>query len=561
MELAVIGTVVGGVGLFLLGMYLMTNGLQLAAGEALRTVLESWTRTTLRGVLAGVTITSIVQSSSAVTVATIGFVNAGLMNLRQAVTVIYGSHIGTTMTAWLVALIGFHFNIKLFALFAIGSGMVLHLLWGDRRYGAMGEALAGFGVFFLGIDILKGGFEGMGSTIQFATLSPEGMGLLLLIAIGIAMTLLMQSSSASIAIILTAAGGNVIPVAAAAAIIIGANIGTTSTALLAVIGATPNAKRAAAAHVAFSVITACVAMLILPQMVALAFKIRGTLGESSDAPTVLALFHTLFNLLGVALLWPFTDRLVALLERRFRSAEEDEAKPRYLDRTLIATPTLAFHALAEELGRIAAIALRMAKGGLSSEMGPGVRLAPDRNALEQLVMAAAKFSTDVQKSKLPDNLAEVLPNGVRVSRYYTAVAQLAETIANQSQRHQDVTYAPLAREISLFRQAVVQMLTATDPSRTDYSSEAAATALAGIESNYQQIKAALLRDGTAGNISVQEMAALLELMSHIRRLAEQAEKGGRYLHNFNACAPAAALDESDSNHVENNSKEPENSDS
>lgn len=550
MELAVISTVVGGVGLFLLGMYLMTNGLQLSAGEALRTILETWTRTTLRGVLAGITITSIVQSSSAVTVATIGFVNAGLIKLRQAITVIYGSHIGTTMTAWLVALIGFHLDIKAFALPAIGIGMAMRLLWRDRRYGALGEALAGFGVFFLGIDILKGGFEGMGSTIQFADLSPTGLGLLLLVGSGIVITVVMQSSSASIAIILTAAGGGVIPLPAAAAMVIGANIGTTTTALIAVIGATPNAKRAAAAHVAFSVITGCVALLILPWMLALVLTIQVDMGMEPDAPTVLAMFHTLFNVLGVMLLWPLTDRLVAFLEQRFRSAEEDEAKPRYLDHTLIATPTLAFHALGQELDRIATIGRRMAKGALSAEMGPGLRLGPDHYALERLVIAAAEFSTAVQKSKLPNGLAEVLPNGVRVSRYYTTMAQLAETIAAQSQHHHEIGYAPLAEEINHFKHSVVQLLEMADPTRENYSSEACAAALTGIENHYQQLKAALLRDGTAEHISVQEMVAQLELMSHIRRLAEQSEKGARYLHSFNAHTPAEALEEAESNSKE-----------
>ncbi len=236
------------------------------------------------------------------------------MQLRQAITVIYGSHIGTTMTAWLVALIGLHLDIKVFALPAIGVGMAMRLLWRDKRYGAMGEALAGFGVFFLGIDILKGGFEGMGNTLQFADISPTGLGLLLLVGIGLVITVLMQSSSASIAIILTAAGGGVIPLPAAAAMVIGANVGTTTTALIAVIGATPNAKRAAAAHVAFSVITGCVALLILPWMLALVLSIQIDLSMEPDAPTVLAMFHTLFNVLGVALLWPFTDRLVAFLE-------------------------------------------------------------------------------------------------------------------------------------------------------------------------------------------------------------------------------------------------------
>ena len=168
MTLSALGTLFGGVGLFLLGMMLMTDGLKLAAGKALRNILENSTRTRIRGVLSGALITSIVQSSGVVTIATIGFVNAGLMNLRQAITIIYGTNIGTTMTSWLVAIIGFNLNIKAFALPAIGLGMMLRLAKGKSKQGAMGEVLAGFGIFFLGIDVLKTGFEGFGNGIELA---------------------------------------------------------------------------------------------------------------------------------------------------------------------------------------------------------------------------------------------------------------------------------------------------------------------------------------------------------------------------------------------------------
>src|SRR5210317_1688050 len=158
MTISILGNILGGVGLFLLGMMLMTDGLKLAAGKALRNILENSTKTPMRGVLSGALITSIVQSSGVVTVAIIGFVNAGLMN------------IGTTMTSWLVAIIGFKLNLKAFALPAIGLGMILRLAKGNTNKGAMGEVLVGFGIFFLGIDVLKSTFEGIGTGIQLANL-------------------------------------------------------------------------------------------------------------------------------------------------------------------------------------------------------------------------------------------------------------------------------------------------------------------------------------------------------------------------------------------------------
>lgn len=543
MDFSIGSSLLGGIGLFLLGMFLMTNGLRLAAGQALRKILESWTRTTLRGILAGISITSLVQSSSAVTVATLGFVNAGLIRLKQAITVIYGSNIGTTMTAWLVALIGFHINIKAFALPAIGIGMAMRLLWNDRRSGAIGEALAGFGVFFLGIEILKNGFEGMGSSIQFADLEPIGIDLLLLVGSGFLMTVLMQSSSASLAIILTAAGGNVIPLPAAAAMIIGANVGTTSTALLAVIGATSNAKRVAAAHVSFNLITGLVAILILPWMLASVQTAQNYFSFVAETPTVLALFHSLFNVLGVALLWPLTNTLVAFLKQRFRSAEEDEAKPRYLDRTLLGTPVLAFHALGMELQRIADIGRRIAKGAISAELGSSGVLRTDRQIQEQLVITTSKYCTSLQKTNLPTELAEALPNAIRVGRYYSIVSHLAEHIAAQHSHHHDIQDKALNEDISQFKSSVVQLIDEADVSLEHYSSEACTAALANAQDEYQTLKAKLLRAGTEGQIKTNEMVAQLELMSQIHRLAEQIEKGARYLANFQARIPAEQLEE------------------
>ncbi len=527
----------------------MSNGLRLATGRNLQNILESWTRTTARGILTGITITSLVQSSSAVTVATLGFVNAGLIQLKQAITVIYGSNIGTTMTAWLVALVGFHIDIKLFALPAIGLGMAMRLLWNNQRLGAFGEALAGFGVFFLGIEILKTGFEGMGDSIQFANLEPSGVGLLLLIGSGFLMTVVMQSSSASMTIILTAAGGNVIPLPAAAAMIIGANVGTTSTALLAVIGATANAKRVAAAHVCFNLLAGLVAVLILPWMLAAVQLAQTQLGYATETPIVLALFHSLFNILGVMLLWPFTNALVNFLKQRFRSSDEDEAKPRHLDKTLLEAPVLAFQALGLELQRIADIGRKLAKGAISAELGPGGQLLSDRHIQNRLVIASGEYCTALQKTKLPTELAEALPNAIRVGRYYTAAGHLAEHFASQ-QHHHSIPETTLMEEISHFKGNVVQLIDDANTELEHYSSEACAIALARLQDDYQSLKTKLLRAGTEERIKTTELVIQLELMSQLRRLAEQIEKGARYLASFQACSPAEQLEEQE--HVSTN---------
>lgn len=187
-------------------MHMLTEGLKLAAGRTLPALLERGTATPARGLAAGMLMTAAVQSSTAVTVASIGFVNTGLLSLKNAMWVIFGSNVGTTMNAWLVAALGFSFRIDAFALPFVGVGAVLMLAAHGVRPRALGQALAGFGVLFLGIDVLKDAFSGVGAAISLQDYVMPGVaGWLTLVAIGTVLTVLMQASGAVIAIIITAA--------------------------------------------------------------------------------------------------------------------------------------------------------------------------------------------------------------------------------------------------------------------------------------------------------------------------------------------------------------------
>lgn len=533
MDVNAIGSFMGGVGLFLLGMRLMTDGLKLAAGPALRHILGQWTRTPLRGLFSGIFITSLVQSSSAVTVATIGFVNAGLLTLAQSVGVIYGSNIGTTMTGWLVALVGFNVNIKALALPLIGIGVGLRFTGAHSRRGALGEALTGFGLFFIGVDVLKGAFEGVGGALPLEEMANSGwLGSLLFVGIGFMLTLLMQSSSAAMAVILTATAGGLVPLATAAAAVIGANVGTTSTAALSVIGATPNAKRVAAAHVLFNLLAGMVAILILPFMLQLTALAGTWAGLESTPAVVLALFHTVFNLLGVLLMWPLTSGMVHFLEGRFRTMEEDLSRPQYLDKNVVATPTLALDALALELARIGGIARGMAKGVLSAERNASQQLAVDRQAVVSLVEAVGQFSVVVQRAHLPAELDESLPNALRVARYYSEVAESGWEANEVQSRASFVQDEPLTSEMTYFRSDAVKLLDMADPQREDYDHEAVRRLLAAQEDAYQSLKGHLLRAGAEGRIRSEQMVDQLELFSDIRRLLQQTVKGAGYLHGL-----------------------------
>lgn len=520
---AILTGLFGGLGLFLIGMGMMTNGLRSAAGTALKNILGQWTKTPLRGLGSGFLITAIVQSSSAVTVAVIGFVNAGLITLRQSMGVIYGSNIGTTMTGWIVAAIGVNVKVKALALPLIGIGALLKLTCSKNgRKSSMGEAFAGFGLFFLGIEILQGGFTELAPNIDFAAFSSGPLSLPIFLGIGFMLTLLMQSSSAAMAIVLTATLSGIIPLEAAAAAVIGTNIGTTSTAALSVIGATTNAKKVAFGHIAFNGVTGCIALLLLVPLLSVARAMNG----DGDPAVTLALFHTIFNLFGAFLFLPFTDRLVGFLERRIGTQLPDMAKPRFIDRNVLRAPTLAIDALFMEVGRLGEEVRLMAQKALATDFRYG-NLPRDKAALESLISSCRAFCSSLQSMALPSQLSEQLPKALRVLQYYTVVLEIIET---NSRAHATLSHSlpgSVYDADKSYRAMVKHVLNvAHTPCAPEFSD--LQDLMAELLDVYHALKASLLKAGADGSIELDTMVNLLEFYSRSRRMAEQAIKGTVY---------------------------------
>jgi phosphate:Na+ symporter len=528
-----LATLLGGLGIFLLAVTMMTDGLKLAAGDSLKDLLQRSTRTPLRGLVFGTVATSLVRSSSAVTVATIGFVNAGLLNLSQSLGVVYGANIGTTTTGWLVAFVGLDFKIETLALPMIGLGMLTRLIGGDRRIGALGEAIAGFGLFFIGIDFLRDAFAGFAGEIDVAAIRPAGpIGLVLYVGFGFLMTLLTQSSGAAIAITLSAAAGGVLALDAAAATVIGTNIGTTSTAVLAVIGATANARRVAAAHVLFNVLTGAVALLLLPAMLWIVRVAESGLGFP-DAPTLaLAGFHTVFNVLGVLLIWPFTARLAAFLERRFVTRTEALARPQFIDRTIIGAPGLALEALTRELERATAIA----RDVVAASWGPGavspVVAAEQRQILTGLLEAVAPLIAELGESRLSQAHAERLAAALRITNYLEDVATLARTIADQAPRVAEIRRPPALQHIAEYEAETLAHVARCDPALPDYDA-------ANLEEHYQalralwhDLKSLLLEAALQRHIPLEPLNPALDALRGCLKVSEQMTKVTQRLAEF-----------------------------
>jgi phosphate:Na+ symporter len=518
--------VLGGLGLFLVGMWLMTDGLKLAAGESLRDLLRQWTDTRMRGLTTGFMITAAVQHSGAVTVAAIGFVNAGLLTLQQAIWVVFGSNVGTTMTGWIVALIGLRIEITAFALPLIGLGMIIRLTGARSRRAAFGQAIVGFGLFFLGIAVLKDAFIGLADGYRLPDVADARLSAMAVyVLIGFVLTTLMQSSSAAMVITLGAAAGGMIPLAAAAAVVIGANLGSTSTALFSVWGATATAKRVAAAHVAFNLLAAAIALIIITPLLHLTGLIRELL-QLDEAPAVtLALFHTVFNVLGIVLIWPLANRLVARLNRMFTAGEQEGPRPRYLDDNVLEVPALAASALLKEIGRYGAGALRLADIAILSARPDPERLQREEQALASLGASIGDFIGRMGRTNLPHNIAEALPQAVRVINYYNVLTDLAVEFTRLHARSafDDVEMSRLLSELRQTAAGILQA-GAQDPG-TALDGD---TAERELEVAYEAFKFSVLKAGSAGRIGMAAVDAQLARASLIRRIGQQALKARRH---------------------------------
>ncbi|MDD2652872.1 MAG: Na/Pi symporter [Sulfurimonas sp.] len=345
--------IIAGIAIFLVGMLFMEEGFKLFSGGVLERALQVSTDTLLKAIGTGFAATAIMQSSSLVSVIVISFLSAELITLSGAVGVIFGSNIGTTATAWIVSAFGVKIDIATFAMPMIIFGVVLKFAQ-DKSYLGFGKILLGLGFVFLGIDYMKDGFEVLQQTFDMSKFAVEGyLGALVYISLGIVATVIMQSSSATMAIIITALATNQIVYINALELAIGANVGTTITAVLGSISSNSNGKRVALAHFIFNVTTATVAVVLLYPLSDLTVFLASKIGiADSDYAMKLALFHTIFNIMGVLLVAPFTQKLVKYLETLFIEVNIYALKPLYLDKVVINVPDAAIEAIKKETIRL-----------------------------------------------------------------------------------------------------------------------------------------------------------------------------------------------------------------
>jgi len=359
-------TIISGIAIFLIGMVFMEDGFKLFSGGLLEKVLEKSTSTVPKAIGTGFLATAIVQSSSLISIIIISFLSAELISLAGAVGVVFGSNIGTTTTAWIVSAFGVKIKIAHYAMPMLIFGVVFRFS-SKRSLQGLGSVLVGLGFVFLGIGYMKEGFETLKEGLDLAAYAIDGyLGVLIYILLGAIATVVIQSSSATVALIITALATGQIEYINALELAIGANIGTTVTAVLGAMTSNSNGKRLAVAHFIFNMITGAIAIIFLYQLADFVEVLSASIGiGAEDYAMKLALFHTIFNVIGVLVVSPFTHRLVKFLKGLFLEEETKIDRAKYLDDIVITMPESALASLQKELVHLYDNASRILSHALS----------------------------------------------------------------------------------------------------------------------------------------------------------------------------------------------------
>jgi phosphate:Na+ symporter len=520
-------TLFWGIWLFLLGMMLMSEWLKAASWPALARILEKGTNTRLKWFISWFLATAILQSSTATTLLTIGFVNAGIMTFINSLWVIFGTNVGTTMTWWLVAMIGLKIKVELFALPLIGAGVAMRILWEKNRFWKIGDILSGFGILFLGIGFLQTGFSHIGTLFDFASISGNWLySILCFLLWGLVLTIVMQSSSASIAVILTIASTTNIPLQEAAASVIWANIGTTLTAILAAIWATANAKRTASGHVIFNSITGIVALLILPWIIWLLDFIRPILWLDNSTSTSLALFHTVFNILGVFLMIPLASIIARILGNHFRENDEKIQIPKFLDKNLLDMPTLAIDSLSQEIKRLWSVTIKTIIEKINA-LKEKREIEHNNTSIHALYIEINNFIDTVNRESKSLMSSKQLSSLIQVNNYYNLSEASLSEISFEKAIYDKIP-EKLQKHIQEFLDECITILTASNPlweKIHTFSKKSEEE----FEVNYRKLKSHLLKSESNWEINVFTMDAIMKVIHIIKWIILRTTKSLRLL--------------------------------
>ncbi len=404
MEISNILNLIAGLGFFLYGMKIMGDGLEKIAGDRMSQIIDSVTGNLFKGVLVGTIVTSIIQSSSATTVMVVGFINAGIMTLKQSVGVIMGANIGTCITAMLISLESVNsssmslLNIvkpSNLAPIAMAIGVVMLMFLKKKKYNNMGEILAGFGILFIGMNMMSGSMACLEEMDIFKTFMQTLSNPVLGVLFGLILTLIIQSSSASVGMLQAASVSGAIAFPSAAAIVLGCNIGTCITAVISSIGTKKDARRSALMNVIIKVIGMLVFVTALYAFgIGKMFNIWNTTATRFN----IAVFHTLFNVINTILLLPFSKYLVAAVSKIIPDAKQEEVS-NPLEERLLATPSLALSQTTKELNKMMTVAAK--------SVSYGYEILNGKRAISMEKLEKIENSIDLAESRITQYLVKL----------------------------------------------------------------------------------------------------------------------------------------------------------
>ncbi|MCI6736813.1 MAG: Na/Pi cotransporter family protein [Intestinibacter sp.] len=428
-------SLLGGLGLFLYGMNMMGDGLQKCAGDQLKKIIGFLTSNVVMGVLVGTVVTGIIQSSSATTVMVVGFVNAGIMTLSQAIGVIMGANIGTTVTAQLVS-----FSLEDIAPIALGIGIIIYLAAKNQKQKQYAEILLGFGMLFTGMEFMKEAVSPLADLPQFRdALIYVGSHPLLGILAGFLITGIVQSSSASMGMLIALASQGILPLSAALPILYGDNIGTCVTSLLSSLGASKNAKRAAFMHLTFNVIGTILFIVVFTKPISMVVSYL----DPNNIARQIANAHTLFNIVNVIILLPFSKYIVKFVLRLIPVTEEEEeaSEVKYIDERMIETPSIAVgNAVLEvkEMAEYASKSLEYAVNGVlnysEDELNKTFEMEAKVNEIQKQVLSflvkLSKVPLNEDERNKVTNLIYAVTDIERISDHGENIAELGKNLVS-----------------------------------------------------------------------------------------------------------------------------------
>lgn len=525
---------VGGFGLFMFGMEYMGDGLQKAAGSRMKNILGALTKNRLLGVLVGAGVTALIQSSSATTVMVVGFVNVGLLNLRQAVGVIMGANIGTTITSWIVALGEWTSFLKpsVLAPIFIVVGVVMIMFVKSAQIKSIGQILFGFGSLFLGLEMMSDAakplseLEGVRNLFVVLGSSP-----LLGIATGAIVTAIIQSSSASVGILQALALAGLVPWGSAIYIILGQNIGTCITAILSSIGANINAKRAAVIHFLFnfigSIIFGIIAIIIFNVWLP-------NLGNDLISVTQISIVHSIFNILNTILLFPFGNGLVHLAETLIKPRGEDkEGHNDLLDERLFETPHVAVQTAITEtlrMGEIACWNVQIAVEALFEKNEAKVKEVFERereiNDLQQklnnyLVKLSQLSIAEVDQIKVAE-LFHIVSDIERVGDHADNIAELAINLKEKDLDFSDIAKKELEAITDIALQCFAKALTAYEKQDKEMAKEAIPLE-AQVDRLEEKLRSRHMKRLTNEECNPYAGIIYLDMVSNVERISDHAD--------------------------------------